>query len=283
MKRFLKSAGFKVLVAVAVFLLSIIIYSAVSRGTATVPEQVAGGILSPLQSLFSNAVDAVGDFFSGLGDDTALREENEQLKQELGDLRDQMIDYDDMKRKYDQLVAFLELKEQHPDYQFADASVIAKDPTDIYGNFTIDAGSLQDVSVGDPVIQADGLVGVVSEVGLNWARVSTILDVQTHVSAYISRSGDTGITAGTAALAQDGLLRLNNIDRDAGILKGDIVATYGGSSQYPAQLKIGKVTSIEPDSDGLSMYAVVEPFVSIHDVSQVLVITDFGTKTADSE
>ncbi len=283
MKRFLQSAGFKVLVAVAVFLLGIIIYGAVSGGTATAPEQVAGGILSPLQSLFSNAAEAVSDFFSGWGDDTVLREENDQLKQELSDLRDQMVDYDEMKRRYDQLVKFLELKEQHPDYQFADASVIAKDPTDIYGNFTIDAGSLQDVAVGDPVIQANGLVGVVSEVGLNWARVSTILDVQTHVSAYISRSGDTGITAGTVTLAQDGLLRLNNIDRDAGVLKGDIVVTYGGNSQYPAQLKIGRVMSIQADTDGLSMYAIVEPFVSIHNIDHVMVITEFGTKAADTE
>lgn len=283
MKNFLKSSGFKILVAIAAFLLGILIYAAATEGVATLPAQIAGAILTPLQSLTSGAADGVSGFFAGLTEGGALKEENAQLKQELDELRDQLVEYDDMKRRYDQLVAFLELKEENPDYQFADASVIARDPADPYGNFTINAGSLSDVKVGDPVIAAEGLVGVVSETGLNWAKVSTILDIETHVSAYISRSGDAGITAGALDLALNGQLRLNNLDRDAGVVTGDIVVTYGGSSQYPAKLKIGTVKLVEADSDGLSMCAVIEPFVSVDAVTDVLVITDFSEKITDGE
>lgn len=278
MKNFFKSAGFKLLAVVAAFLTGVFIYAAVRGETATLPEQLAGAVLTPLQSLGSALSGGISRLFSGLTTDKTWQKEKQELEAELNDLRDRMVEYDDMKRRYDQLVAFLELKEQNPDYQFADAAVIARDPTDKYAGFTINAGSLKDVKAGDPVIAAEGLVGVVSEVGLNWARVSTILDVQTHVSAYISRSGDAGVTGGALALAQDGLLRLNNLERDSSVLTGDIVVTYGGGGQYPAKLKIGTVTEVAADSDGLSVYAVVRPFADIRNVTDVLVITDFGEK-----
>ncbi len=283
MKNFLKSPGFKILVVVAAFLMGVFIYSAAVGGVATLPEQLFGAILAPIQSVTSGITDGVGGFFAGFANGDSLRAENEALKEELNTLRDQLVEYDEMKRRYDQLLAFMELKEENPDYQFADGSVIARDPEDKYGNFTINVGSLSDVKIGDPVIAAEGLVGVVSDVGLNWAKVSTILDVETHVSAYISRSGDAGITGGTLELARSGQRRLNNLDRDAGVLTGDIVVTYGGSSQYPAKLKIGTVKEVAADSDGLSMYAVIEPFVSVDTVTDVLVITDFGDKITDLE
>ena len=283
MKNFLKSPGFKILVAVAAFLMGVFIYSAATGGVATLPEQLFGAILAPIQSATSGVTNGVGDFFSGITSGSSLKAENEALKAENKALRDQLTDYDEMKRRYDQLLAFMELKEENPDYQFAEGRVIARDPEDKYGNFTIDTGSLSNVKTGDPVIAAEGLVGVVSEVGLTWAKVSTILDVETHVSAYISRSGDAGITGGTLELAQRGQLRLNNLDRDAGVLTGDIVVTYGGSSQYPAKLQIGTVKEVMADSDGLSMYALVEPFVSVDAVTDVLVITDFSGKITDTE
>lgn len=283
MKNFLKSPGFKILVAVAAFLMGILVYAAATGGVATLPEQLAGAILTPIQSLTSGLSNGVGGFFDGFAGGSSLQAENEALKKELDTLRDQLVEYDDMKRRYDQLVEFLELKEENPDYQFADAAVIARDPTDKYGNFTINAGTLQDVRIGDPVIAAEGLVGVISETGLNWAKVSTILDVETHISAYISRSDDAGITGGSLELALDGKLRLGNLDRNAGALTGDIVVTYGGESQYPAKLKIGTVQEVKADSDGLSMYAVIEPFASVDTVTDVLVITDFGGKITDSE
>lgn len=283
MKNFFKSAGFKLLAVVAAFLTGIFIYAAVRGDVATLPEQIAGAVLTPLQSLGSALSGGVGGLFSGVTTGGAWQKEKADLESEINDLRDRLVEYDDMKRRYDQLVAFLELKEQNPDYQFADAAVIARDPADKYGGFTVNAGSLKDVKAGDPVIAAEGLVGVVSEVGLNWARVSTILDVQTHVSAYISRSGDAGVTAGSLALAQDGLLRLNNLDRDAGVLPGDVVVTYGGGGQYPAKLKIGAVTEVAADSDGLSAYAVIQPFADVAGVTDVLIITDFGERISETE
>ena len=60
-----------------------------------------------------------------------------------------------------------------------------------------------------------------------------------------------------------------------GVTVGDFVVTAGGNSQYPKDLKIGRITELTPSSDGLSVTALVEPFADIQNTNNVLVITDF--------
>lgn len=285
MKRFFSSVGFKILAGVAAVLVALMVYAATTDGTATIPAAIGGAILTPLQTAVSAVGDALSDGFGLFADSKALETENRRLKEELNELRDRLVDYDEMSSRYDELIRYLELKEQNPAYRFADARVIARDPADNYGNFTISAGSTSGISVGDPVITADGLIGVVSEVSLSWAQVSTVLDQNTHVSAYVSRTGDTGTTGGSVRLAQQGLLQLNYLERDAGVAEGDYIVTAGGNSQYPPKLRIGQVTQVTASSDGLSMTATVTPFADVMHASNVLIITDFGSvdKEADRE
>ena len=174
----------------------------------------------------------------------------------------------------------MELKEQNPDYKFADARVVAVDPSEKYYNFTINAGSLKGVKAGDPVITPAGLVGVAYDVALDSARVRTILDPTTQVSAYVSRTGDEGTTGGTVTLAREGLLRINYLSREGGAAAGDYVATSGKGGIYPRGLLIGEIQSVSPDSDGLTMTAQIQPFADIKNLSSVFVLTDFSEKNA---
>ena len=133
------------------------------------------------------------------------------------------------------------------------------------------------------MITPAGLVGVAYDVALDSARVRTILDPTTQVSAYVSRSGDEGMTRGSVTLAQEGLLRIDSLSRDAGASAGDIVATSGKGGLYPHGLKIGKIQAVEPDSDGLTMTATIEPFADIKNLTDVFVIIDFEEKAAATE
>ena len=277
MKDFLKSLGFKVLVTISLVLIGIMIYACSTGGIATIPATVAGVIVAPIQSEWTSVTQSIGSFF---GNPAALKADNQKLQDEINQLREQLVDYQDMTLRYEQLVEFLELKEQNPDYRFAPGQVIAADPSDKYGNFTIGSGSLSDIAVGDPVITAAGLVGVVYETGPNWAKVRTILDPSTHVSAYVSRTMDGGVTSGKVTLAQDGKLRLEELGRDAKAAVGDYVVSFGEGGNYPSKLLIGEIVEIAPESDGLSMYAVLKPFANIGKITDVLVITDFNGKDA---
>ena len=273
MKEFLKSVAFKALVVVALFLIGIMIYAASTGGVSTIPATITGAIVTPLQSLATTVSDGFNSFIGIFTDSNALREENERLQSEVNELRRQNELYRE----------FLELKEQNPDYQFADGRVIAMDPADKYGNFTIDAGSLEGVKANDPVVTPDGLVGVVYEVGLNYAKVRTILDPATQVSAYVSRTRSGGVTGGSASLAQEGLLRLNLLSRDSGAATGDYVVTSGRGGIYPEGLLIGTIQEIQPESDALTMYAVIEPFADLKNLSDVFVIISFDGQGENAE
>ena len=131
------------------------------------------------------------------------------------------------------------------------------------------------IAVGDPVITAEGLVGLVSEVSFTSCKVRTILDVNTKASAMISRNGNTAITGGAPPLAEKGLLRLNTLEKSSGAAIGDIVVTSGRGGVFPEGLLIGKITEVNPESDGLSLYAIIEPYVDVRSLKNVMVITSF--------
>ena len=272
MKEFIKSAAFKVIIAVAAVLIGLMIYSATTGGFSTVPETVTGVIVTPVQTAFSWIGKQVTTFFGNFGNHD---DEIGALQEEINALRGQLVEYDDLKRKNEWYEQMLGLYEQHTDYTFAHGTVIARDPAEYYGEFTINAGTLNGVEVGDPVVTAEGVVGMVQEVGPTFSRVRTILDPDTHAAAAVSRTGDTGYTSGSAALALEGRMRLNYLERTSGIIIGDTVVTSGLGGIFPKGLLIGKVTDIHMEVDGNTMYAELDPFVAIHNVSEVMVITSF--------
>ena len=211
-----------------------------------------------------------------------MQEELDAKQAEIDELRGQLVELDELRRLNEQYRQYLELKEANNDYLFADGRVIAVDPLDQYGNFTIDTGSLEGVKPNDPVITPSGLVGVVYEVGPTWAKVRSLLDPATQASAYVSQNGDTCITGGSASLAQEGLLRLDLLPRETGTAVGNIIVTSGVGGVFPKGLLIGEVLEVSPSSDGLSYYAVVRPFVDVRSVTSVFVITSFTGQGADA-
>lgn len=273
-KEFLKSLAFRILVLAAAFMIGMMIYAASVDGVSTLPETVGGFLLTPLQSAASAVADGVRDFFGLFGGGSALREENARLQEQLEELRRQQVELEELRRQNATYREYLELKEQNPDYRFADARVIAMDPADNYYDFTINAGTLAGVAAGDPVITPRGLVGVVYEVSAAYAKVRTLLDPGAPVSVYVSRTRDNGITASLPALAEQGLLRVARLDRTAGAAAGDYLLTYG-SGRYPADLMVGELTEVYAESDGLSLSATVRPFADLAHLSDVFVILDF--------
>lgn len=278
MKRFLKSLLARALGVVVLILLGIMIYSATTGGLATIPETLAGVILTPIQSLTTSVSNVVSDFFGNLTGGGALRAELDALKEENAALRQQLVDYDELKQTNDWYSEILGLHEENPEYTFAAGRVIARDPADYYGNFTISAGQHAGVEVNDPVVATDGsLVGVVEEVGLTYAKVRSVLDPSTKVACQISRTGDTAYTAGsTVAMARQNALRVSTLERSSGAGVGDYLVTSGIGGVYPAGLLIGSVREIRNATDGMTLDADVDLFAEIYDLKQVMVITSFA-------
>mgnify|MGYP000956871746 CR=1 FL=1 len=276
MKNFIKSAAFKALAAVALFLTGIMIYAASTGGVTTIPATLTGAIVAPLQSLGASISNGFDDFIGIFTDSKKLKKQNDKLQKEINELRGNQVELDELRRQNELYRQYLELKELHPEFKFADCKVIAVDTNNKYGNFTINAGLLNGVEANQPVITPEGLVGVTYEIGPNFAKVRTILDPATQVSAAVSRTGSGGVTGGSLSLAQQGMLRLNYLLRDSGAAAGDYIVTSGRGGIYPSQLLIGSIEDVKSESDGLTMYALIRPFAGIRDVTDVFVITGFS-------
>ena len=254
------------------------IYSATTGGLATIPETLAGIFVTPFQSMATSVSNGVSDFFNQLTGSGDLQERIDQLEKENAALREQIVDYDELKQTNDWYSEILGLHEENPEYTFASGRVIGRDPADYYGNFTISAGQNAGIEVNDPVVATDGsLVGVVEEVGLTYAKVRTILDPSTKVAAQISRTADTAYTAGgPLELVRQNRLRLTTLERSSGASVGDYVITSGIGGVYPPGLLIGSVSEITNATDGMTLDADVDLFAEIYDLKQVMVITYFA-------
>ena len=277
MKRFLKSFLAKLVGVLALLLVGVMIYAATTGGLATLPATIAGAVITPLQTVVSRVSDAVGGFFHDLGGTGRLQERIAKLEKQNAELIGQQVDYDKLKQQNEWYNEILGLHEQHPDYAFASARVIARDPADAYGNFTVGSGSNAGIAAGAPVVTTGGyLVGVVEEVGLTFAKVRTITDPGSRVAVQISRTGDTAYTNGsTVEQAGEGILRLATLERTSGASVGDIVITSGIGGVYPAELPMGRIRSITAASDGMTLDAEIELFADIGELRQVMIITSF--------
>ncbi len=276
MNKFFKSWSFKILCGLAVFAVAIMIRAAASGSADVFLSQAVSVISQPFLKASTAITNSVDEFL----DRFANAEENylrvQELEEQLREANEKLIGAEQDKRENEQFRSFLGLKETNPDYEFEPATVIGRDSTNRFYSFTIDRGSLHGVEEADPVITADGLVGIVWEVGLTYSHVRTILDISVQVGVYDISTRDSGIVSGDISLSSEGLCVLEYLPKDSGIANGNLIVTSGIGGVFPKDLVVGTVKSIDVDSGGLSLTAKISPAADIADVTDVLVIKSFN-------
>lgn len=213
-----------------------------------------------------------------------LLAENKSLRKYISELETQLVEYYDLKKENAQLYKYLDMKQKNPDFKPVAASVIGRDPNSLY-TFTIDQGTHAGISINDPVITDEGVVGWISAVGSVSAEVTTILSPDTKIGglteigsltgAADKVTGEAGVISTNIILADQGLIKLGYLSADTESRPGDIVVTSGLGGLYPANLKIGHIRSIEHEEYDISLYALVEPFVDVTTVRDVMILTEF--------
>jgi len=275
MNDFVKTFKFKVLIALLCVMLGFMVMSVYTGGTSSFFSQIVSIITLPAQRFSSSVSNSVSGFFDRFLDAGETYRQNELMREEINELRKKLVDYDKVKHENEQLRKISGIQQILPDPTFEPASVIARDPSDPFSSFTIDKGTLNDVSYLDPVITDEGLVGYVSQVGLTTAKVVTILDININIGAYSSATRDVGIVTGTVDLAIQGLCRMEYIPRDSEIEKGNIILTSGGEI-YPKDIIIGTVEEVKTSASGVSVVTVIRPAAQIQTVKDVVVVTSFA-------
>ena len=123
------------------------------------------------------------------------------------------------------------------------------------------------------------LVGIVSEAGVNWSTVLTLVDTDTSLGAQVFRTKDLGVARGDFSLMEQKRLRLDYLPADSQLLSGDLVVTSGLGDYYPSGLVIGSIEEIQVDDSGVASYAILAPSVDFDALTEVFVVKSFEIVT----
>lgn len=275
MYRFFKKKSFKILLVAVAALLLLLLHTAVNGSVLL--SNVFTFLTTPMQKVSASVANGTSEAVESLGTSKEeLLRENEQLRQEINELNQQLSDYYQYKQENEQLKNFLELKSTNPDYQFAYGSVISRSGAENFYSFRVDKGTLDGVSVQDPVITEAGLIGWVSSVSAMQCSVTTILSPSVRIAAYDKVTRDTGILTSTADASDSGLVRLSYLEENQTVKKGDMIVTSGIGGIFPKNLRIGKAVSIASSETDVSLYATVQPYADLKNAKDVLIITQFA-------
>ena len=241
----------------------------------SIPDLMVKGVLTPIRTGVSKLADGAELIYSYIFGYEALSTENERLKEQLAQMRDDARLADSLARENERLRDMLELKTSNPDYKYVDGYIISWDSNDWSKTFTINQGANMGIQENMCAITANGeLVGLVSEVGPNYSIVKSVLDSSLEISATISSSGYNGMIKGGYTVDMPDLLIMNYLPSNAIIHINDQVVTTG-STVYPRGLVLGNVIDAGYDDTGVAKFAIVDPAVNINEMEQVFVITEF--------
>ena len=276
MKDFFDTWKFKILVIVAVFLVGIMAYAGANGRLTAAPQELLSVAAAPFQkvaAVVSGGVASLWEKYTSIDDVMA---ENETLKAENAELRQQMVDYDRVKAENQAYKALESIQSQRPEMSYLSSFVIGRDPLDSFYGFTLDRGTLDGVAVNDAVVSDQGyLLGMVVEADPTSCKVMTILHPSFTAAGVISRTRENGIITGSADYAADGQCVLTNLDRATEARKGDQVITTGLGGVFPANLLVGTVQEVVPEQSGKSSSAVILPGADPRTVKHVFIVTEY--------
>lgn len=236
-------------------------------------RQAVGIVLLPVQSGVNTAGRAVYDnieeqrkIHSAITENIELNKKIDELTQENTKL---MADNGELAR----LRELYKLDESYSDYPKVGARVVAKDSTKWFSTFTIDKGSNDGIAVDMNVIGYGGLIGIVTDVGKNYATVRAVIDDISRVSAMSLRTGALCRVDGNLEQYNEGRLILRDVKSDADVNEGDMIVTSNVSTKYLPNILIGYARDLKDDSSRLTKSGYIIPVVNFDTISEVLVIT----------
>ncbi len=276
MKEYLKKYGFRMGIIVAASAFLILIGAAARGGGVGLLQNVTGILAAPIQKVLSSTVNWFNSMYGYLYDYDALLAENESLRTQLAEAQQSAREGIEASEENVRLREALELRQKHTDFVLESAKVVLWSSSNWSSSFTISKGRSSGIELGDPVITEYGaLVGQVTELGENWATVSTLIDVDMSVGAYVGASGASGMVVGEYTLMKGKTAKLTFLADGAQIFEGDEVLTSGSGGAFPAGLVIGTISNVQTEAGGQIEYGIVVPQCDLDALVQVFIIKDF--------
>ena len=244
----------------------------------TIMDLATQGLTAPFRAAATALTNQAEKYYSYMFRYEALEAENELLKEQIAQMEDVARKADSVSRENERLRKLLELQATHEDYEMVDAYIIAWSSTDWENTFTINRGTAAGIDVNMCAVTANGeVVGLVTEVGSNYAVVKTVLDSTLEISATLADSGYNGMVGGGYMAGHETLLKMDYLPSSAIIRNKDQVVT-SGSTVYPRGLILGYVVDAGYEDTGVAKYALLDPAAQINSLEQVFIITKYTTE-----
>lgn len=265
----------KHLLVIMTFFCGSAVVSTLASGVTSEPlAEAAGMIVVPFEKSINGIGSWIGEINQTFQDKQDLIDKNQELQDAVDTLTEQNNILIQNQSELSRLQELYNLDEEYSSYPKVAARIISKDPGNWYDTFMINRGSNDGIRVDNNVIAGKGLVGIVTEVGPNWATVRASIDDSSNVSAMTVGTDDTCVVEGELELIDEGKLRFSQLyDKDDKVTVGERVVTSNISDKYVEGLFIGYVSEIELDTNNLTKTGTIVTPVDFQHLKDVFVIT----------
>lgn len=254
---------------IALVTISILTLSLSSR--KTYPSYGPGRVAISLVAPFQKMIVGTARYFRGVWEHyfflISVVEENETLREELRQARASKNRYEEALLANQRLRRLMALEEKMPETLIA-AQVVGKDPSPWFQTVVLDKGTVDGVAKGQPVINPEGVVGLVTEVTRHYAKIMLITDPNSAVDAVIQNTRARGIVKGGTS----GYCVLNYVQRKHDVTVGQAVVSSGMDGIFPKGMPIGAVATVVKQDAGIFQGVTVQPYVDFERLEEVLVV-----------
>ena len=263
------------IIAVILALLLTISGSIMNRNPLDLAVQ---GVLTPFRAAATALTTTAEKYYGYMFRYEALAAENEVLKKQIAEMEDTARQAESVSRENQRLRKGMNLLETHEDYKLVDAYIIGWNSSDWQNTLTINRGTNSGIQKNMCAVTENGeVVGLVTDVGINYAEVTTILDSTLEISGTIASSGYNGMVRGGYIDGHQTLLQMNYLPSAAIIRNKEQVVT-SGSTVYPRGLIVGTVVDAGFEETGVAKFALLKSAADIDSLEQIFVITHYTTE-----
>lgn len=246
--------------------------------------RISGYVTIPFQT----GISEIGGYLSDRSKDLAqirdLQRQNQELREQIDRLTIENNTLTQEKYELNNLRSLYQLDQEYSEYEKVGARVIGMDGGNWFNTFIIDKGTDDGIALDMNVMSGSGLVGIVTETGANWAKVTAIIDDTINVPGMVLATGDRLIVSGDLELMSENTIRFSKlIDSEGKVKEGDKVITSNISTKYLPGLLIGYITSMDADSNNLTHSGSITPAVDFEHMDEVLVILDLKQQIDENE
>ncbi len=253
-----------------------------SDGALHGAQRIAVSVLAPFEVAAERVARPFRDAYGWTADLFAAKAENERLREEVETLRRQAIENETAAQENEQLRKLLDFREgpSFPaDFDPVVTRILVRPQTVFRQDVVVAAGSSDGIRVDDPVVTDSGLVGTVTEVTPNAAKVRLLTDQQAAASAFVLETNAAGIVVDGPSSSNT--LVLDRVPKTERVEKGNVVVTAGYrigryESLFPRGIPIGVVTSVSQRHIDPYKQVQVTPLVDFESLDEVIVLVQKG-------